>query len=400
MNNETELAPDEAPSRLTSRNGGRDGASEIEREEKPAQPSTVGALLKAAREARGLSLAQAEKATRIRQAYMEALEADDWARLPESTFTKGFLRTYALYLGLDAPALLRQYHQQNRAPAQEEPTVRPATKPLRTPSTIAPNLLVGVLFFLGFVLLGAYIYYRQYLPEATPTPTLVISTALPPTATPVLPTPSPDVSVPDLVGLTSTQAEEKLKPLSLKLEILEWRFDSRVPSGSIVSQGIAPGSRAKRGTTIGVVISRGADLLTVPNVVNLPFTEAQSRLSALGLRVNRQDAQSVQVALGLVMGQDPAPGTAVPRGSTVAVVVSAGSPKRLVPNVVGKPEVEALAILKEAGLVVAGINRQGAGDLPPDVLRAVPVGAVLSTTPAPGSPYDPGVSIYIAVRRE
>jgi len=357
-------------------------------------------MLQAAREARGLSLAQAEKATRIRQAYLEALEEEDWASLPESTFTKGFLRTYALYLGLDVPALLRQYHQQVKVPAREEPTVRPATKPMRTPSTIGINLLVGALFFLGFILLGAYIYYRQYLPEATPTPTLVISTALPPTATPVFPTQSPDVSVPDLVGLTSTQAEEKLNPLNLKLEILEWRFDSRVPSGSIVSQGVAPGSRAKRGTTIGVVISRGANLLTVPNVVNLPFNEAQSRLSALGLRLNRQDAQSVQVASGLVMGQDPAPGTAVPQGSTVAVVVSAGSPKRVVPNVIGKPEVEALAILKEAGLIVAGINRQGAGDLPPEVLRAVPVGAVLSTTPAPGSPYDPGASIYIAVRRE
>jgi|GEM_PF-1364216 beta-lactam-binding protein with PASTA domain/transcriptional regulator with XRE-family HTH domain len=382
MNEENEIAP------------------EIRREEKPAPPATVGAMLQAAREARGLSLAQAEKATRIRQAYLEALEEEDWASLPESTFTKGFLRTYALYLGLDVPALLRQYHQQTRVPAQEAPTVRPATKPLRTPSTVGINLLVGALFFLGFVLVGAYIYYRQYLPEATPTPTLVISTALPPTATPVLPTPSPDVTVPDVVGLTSTQAEEKLKPLELKLEILEWRFDSRVPSGSIVSQGVAPGSRAKRGTTIGVVVSRGADVLSVPNVVNLPFNEAQSSLSALGLRVNRQDAQSVQVAAGLVMGQDPAPGTAVPRGSTVAVVVSAGSPKRLVPNVIGKPEVEALAILKEAGLIVAGINRQGAGDLPPEVLRAVPVGAVLSTTPAPGSPYDPGASIYIAVRRE
>ncbi|MBM3135106.1 MAG: PASTA domain-containing protein [Chloroflexi bacterium] len=382
MNEETEIAP------------------EIGREEKPAPPSTVGAMLQAAREARGLSLAQAEKATRIRQAYLEALEEEDWACLPESTFTKGFLRTYALYLGLDAPALLRQYHQQVKVPAKEEPTVRPATRPLRTPSTIGINLLVGALFFLGFILLGAYIYYRQYLPEATPTPTLVISTALPPTATPVLPTPSPDVTVPDVVGLTSTQAEEKLTPLGLKLEILEWRFDSRVPSGSIVSQGVAPGSRAKRGTTIGVVVSRGADVLSVPNVVNLPFNEAQSRLSALGLRVNRQDAQSVQVAAGLVMGQDPAPGTAVPRGSTVAVVVSAGSPKRVVPNVIGKPEVEALAILKEAGLIVAGINRQGAGDLPPDVLKAVPVGAVLSTTPAPGTPYDPGASIYIAVRKE
>jgi beta-lactam-binding protein with PASTA domain len=382
MENENELAP------------------EIEREEKPTPPSTVGAMLKAAREARGLSLAQAEKATRIHQAYLEALEADDWARLPESIFTKGFLRTYALYLGLDAPALLQQYHQQVMVPTQGKPTVRPATKPLRTPSAIVPNLFVGALFFLGFVLLAAYIYYRQYLPAATPTPTLVISTALPPTATPLTPTPSPDVTVPDLVGLTSTQAEEKLTPLELKLEILEWRFDSRVPSGSIVSQGVAPGSRAKRGTTIGVVVSRGADLLTVPNVVNLPFDEAQNRLSTLGLRVNRQDAQSVQVAPGLVMGQDPAPGTAVPRGSTVAVVVSAGSPKRVVPNVIGKPEAEALAILKEAGLVVASINRQGAKDLPPEILKAVPVGAVLSTTPAPGTPYDPGDSIYIAVRKE
>ena len=197
-------------------------APEIEREEKPAPPSTVGAMLQAARATRGLSLAQAEKATRIHQAYLEALEADDWARLPESTFTKGFLRTYALYLGLDAPALLRQYHQQTRVPAPEGPTIRPATKPLRTPSTIGLNLFVGVLFFLGFVLLAAYIYYRQYLPAATPTPTLVLSTALPPTATPVPQPVRPRPAFP----VTSVKVPSRLGARSMMCPLSRWLWTS------------------------------------------------------------------------------------------------------------------------------------------------------------------------------
>ena len=64
-------------------------------------PQSLGAVLRERREAMGVSLAEVEVATRIRQKYLSALEADDWHLLPGEVVGRGFLRNYADYLGLD-----------------------------------------------------------------------------------------------------------------------------------------------------------------------------------------------------------------------------------------------------------------------------------------------------------
>ncbi|MEX1019689.1 MAG: helix-turn-helix transcriptional regulator [Litorilinea sp.] len=61
----------------------------------------LGALLRERREAMGVSLAEVEVATRIRQKYLSALEADEWHLLPGEVVGRGFLRNYADYLGLE-----------------------------------------------------------------------------------------------------------------------------------------------------------------------------------------------------------------------------------------------------------------------------------------------------------
>jgi len=65
------------------------------------EPTDIGAALKAAREARGLSLRDVAEATRIRQSYVEALEAMRLEELPSRPFTIGYVRAYAGLLGLD-----------------------------------------------------------------------------------------------------------------------------------------------------------------------------------------------------------------------------------------------------------------------------------------------------------
>ena len=61
----------------------------------------VGDLLHAAREKKGVDLYRAERDTKIRARHLAALEDGDYSELPGSVYTKGFLRNYALYLGLD-----------------------------------------------------------------------------------------------------------------------------------------------------------------------------------------------------------------------------------------------------------------------------------------------------------
>ena len=69
----------------------------------------AGVELRDARRARGLSLDDCQRATRISRRYLEALEEDDYATLPAPVFARGFLRSYAQYLGVDATTLISRF---------------------------------------------------------------------------------------------------------------------------------------------------------------------------------------------------------------------------------------------------------------------------------------------------
>ncbi len=72
----------------------------------------IGKSLADARRRAGLDLRAVEAQTKIRLKYISALEDEDWDALPSSAYAKGFLRTYAELLGLDAERLVDEYRRQ------------------------------------------------------------------------------------------------------------------------------------------------------------------------------------------------------------------------------------------------------------------------------------------------
>lgn len=73
-----------------------------------APVQTLGAMLRERREAMGVTLAEVEVATRIRQKYLSALESEEWHLLPGEVVGRGFLRNYADYLGLDPQEIMER----------------------------------------------------------------------------------------------------------------------------------------------------------------------------------------------------------------------------------------------------------------------------------------------------
>jgi cytoskeletal protein RodZ len=69
---------------------------------------TLGAALRERREAMGVTLAEVEVATRIRQKYLSAIESEEWHMLPGEVVGRGFLRNYADYLGLDPQEIMER----------------------------------------------------------------------------------------------------------------------------------------------------------------------------------------------------------------------------------------------------------------------------------------------------
>jgi cytoskeleton protein RodZ len=82
--------------------------------------SGVGPYLRASREALGASLEDAAQLTRISKSYIDALEREDFDRLPNPAYCKGFLRLYATYLGLSGDDVVARF-ERITSPAQTQP---------------------------------------------------------------------------------------------------------------------------------------------------------------------------------------------------------------------------------------------------------------------------------------
>src|SRR6266852_9807389 len=104
----------------------------------------IGSSLRGARMRQGLELSEVERETRMRAKYLGALEDERFDVLPGPAYAKGFLRTYADYLGLDAQRFVDEYS--TRFAPQQEPAAPPPVRIRRRRFALTPWLLaVGVL---------------------------------------------------------------------------------------------------------------------------------------------------------------------------------------------------------------------------------------------------------------
>jgi len=129
-----------------------------------------GERLKRERELREVTQQEITSATRIGSHFLQALENEDWEKLPGGVFNRGFVRSIARYLGLDEEALLAEYdlaHGAQVAPPGERPEDRIPSLPRWLPLA----LLLGVLALVAaLIAAGVYgwRYYRSRHPHAAP----------------------------------------------------------------------------------------------------------------------------------------------------------------------------------------------------------------------------------------
>ena len=104
----------------------------------------IGDSLREARTRRGLSAADVQTGIRIRERYLSALEEERWEMLPGDAYTKGFLRTYAEFLGLDGELYVDEFNARLRG-RDDELVVPEALARPRRPSGTALRTLAGTL---------------------------------------------------------------------------------------------------------------------------------------------------------------------------------------------------------------------------------------------------------------
>jgi hypothetical protein len=89
----------------------------------------IGSSLREARDRQGLELVDAESATKIRAKYLRALEEESFDLLPAQTYVKGFLRSYADYLGLDGQLYVDEFNSRFASGEDDLPTVASPRRP-------------------------------------------------------------------------------------------------------------------------------------------------------------------------------------------------------------------------------------------------------------------------------
>lgn len=124
------------------------------------------------------------------------------------------------------------------------------------------------------------------------------------------------VEIPQVVGTKIKSAQSQLEDLGLIVE-RESVFSEQVEKNVVISIKPKPGTTVNSGTSVDVVVSKGPPPVVVPNLVDMPRRKAIAELNRLGLKANVQVGEVAP--LNRVISQSPAPGTEIPKGSSVTI---------------------------------------------------------------------------------
>jgi beta-lactam-binding protein with PASTA domain len=219
-----------------------------------------------------------------------------------------------------------------------------------------------------------------------------------------------EVKVPDLQGLTVSEAVHRTANMGLNLGIDNKYYSAEVPAGRVLAQSPLPGAIVRREWRMRVTESLGPQRVAIPKVVG-----EQERLAAIEVRrVGLDLEETAQMPYsgaqpGTVIAQNPQQGAAGVERPSVSLLVSSPSPTQgpafVMPQLIGLPLANAAALVARAGLKVGPVENSysdtptpdtgDAGMAPADTVD--PAGTVVSQSPIAGHRVEPGMTITFRI---
>lgn len=306
----------------------------------------LGSLLTRTREARGLTLEDAERDTRISRRYLQALEAEQFEVIPAPVYARGFLRSYSQYLGLDPQEALAMFPREDDPEYQRAADANSPTPRASRESPVSP-----------------------------------VSAARPTWRS--TPPPAPQEAPETFEREPAPERQPANRPTPLN------RPGRREPAP-------AAGADSSWEPVIGVDIG-------VPTPANRIKTDpaAQTRSVVVAIVALGVILGAVLVAIlisNLGGGEEPPPGTAVdstkaagaePTKATASDTPATGTAPGVVPTLIGLNETEAKQLLATAGYLVREIRDNDSS----------PVGTVFNQQPAAGTERAQGQTVTIAISK-
>ncbi|MCS4484446.1 Stk1 family PASTA domain-containing Ser/Thr kinase [Gleimia sp. 6138-11-ORH1] len=160
------------------------------------------------------------------------------------------------------------------------------------------------------------------------------------------------VVVPDVTTKPLEEAKTELTAGLLKVGAVSEDYSEEHPEGTVISLSPAPAETVPHHSEVSIVVSKGRKPIEVPDFNGFNRSDAEVKLTELGLIYQVTEEFNDTVAAGGVISQSVAAGETLYKGDSVSLVISKGPENREVPNVVGKNYEEAKSILENAGFKV------------------------------------------------
>ena len=199
------------------------------------------------------------------------------------------------------------------------------------------------------------------------------------------------VEIPILTGLDIDTAIEVSESSGFAIGVIEEVYSSDTVYGVVLSQNPAYGQLKQPGTDIDLVISKGEEMISIPNLLEYDYVYVRTNLESLGLGVVTEMRTNIDYPPGTVFEIIPAPGTEVSKYETVRIIISTTKDLITIPDVVSRSLQEA-----EETLLSSNINYE-INYIQVDY--SIQKNSVISQYPEAGTQIFPGDSIIIFVGR-
>jgi beta-lactam-binding protein with PASTA domain len=219
-----------------------------------------------------------------------------------------------------------------------------------------------------------------------------------------------EVKVPDLQGLTVSEAVHRTANMGLNLGIDNKYYSAEVPAGRVLAQSPLPGAIVRREWRMRVTESLGPQRVAIPKVVGQQERVAAIEVRRVGLELEESAQMPYSGAQpGTVIAQNPEHGAAGVERPSVSLLVSTPAPNlgpaMVMPSLTGMPLATATALVVHAGLKMGPVQNTysdaapavdaDGGMAPADTVD--PAGTVLSQSPVSGHKVEPGMTVTVRV---
>jgi cytoskeletal protein RodZ len=267
---------------------------------------TLGEKLRAAREERGISISEVAEQTRISPLYIESIEKDDFKLLPGGIFNKGFVRSFAKYVGVDEQEALQDYARQTTvsdAGAMDEPRgYRPEVlTDDRSKSSMLPTIV-----FAGIILAlmtAGILFLVRYIQNQPETPAANVSTS-PAANSAVVANPTPG---PADTGAVPTWETVKIEFKAVNEEIsLGTTVDGR-SSETLIKPEQPVVFEPKESLKLRYARTRApfASLSINGKAITLPTEPENPKRTAIEFDINRSNLAQIWQAAAITFGSTP-----------------------------------------------------------------------------------------------